>query len=362
MTPDCGLTKEITPGVKGVKNCLTYSMCGNAYGSDILPPFVIGKSAMPQAFNKKTGAQLDFCYHSNAKAWMTSAFFEEWLQEWNKKLRHHNQHILLWLDNFSGHTVPATITNIHVELFSPNLISHVQPMDAGIIRYFKAHYCRLFIACSIDRYDASIHPFEIFKINQLEAMHLADIAWSHVTPEVHHNCWRKAGILPSLENAPAHNDSTTIPTPNLAMSIDNLLNPLQLAEDALTTELDLLMARGCLLQRNWVDLEELLNPEGEHGSCMKTCTDVEIIKLLQGKDFEGDVHDNQEEAEPLHLVTHKEALQAAEILKRFASDHIEDWACKLEGILIKMTQETHSVIAKRMHSTEITNYFTPKLS
>ncbi len=88
MTP--GLTKEITPGVKGVKNRLTYSMCGNADGSNILPPFVIGKSAMPRAFNKKTGAQLGFRYRSNAKAWMTSAFFEEWLQEWNKKLRHHN--------------------------------------------------------------------------------------------------------------------------------------------------------------------------------------------------------------------------------------------------------------------------------
>jgi hypothetical protein len=47
MTPDCGLTKETTPGVKGVKNHLTYSMCGNADGSDILPPFVIRKSAMP---------------------------------------------------------------------------------------------------------------------------------------------------------------------------------------------------------------------------------------------------------------------------------------------------------------------------
>lgn len=63
--------------------------------------------------------------------------------------------------------------------------------------------------------------------------------------------------MPSPKNAPAHNDSTTTPTFNLAMSIDNLLNPLQLAEDVLTTELDLLMIHGCLLQQNWMDLEEL---------------------------------------------------------------------------------------------------------
>ncbi len=145
------------------------------------------------------------------------------------------------------------------------------------------------------------------------------------------------------------------------MSIDNLLNPVQLAEHALSTELDLLMACGGLLQQNQMDLEGLLNPEGEHGSGMETCTDEEIIKSLQSKDLEDNNHDKQGEAEPLHTVSHKEALQAAEILRKFASDHTEDQACKLEGILIKLTQETCSVIAKSMHSTEI-DCFAPKSS
>ncbi len=50
MCPDRGLTKEWTSGSKVVKNRITYLMCGNADGLDILPPFVIGKSAKPQAF------------------------------------------------------------------------------------------------------------------------------------------------------------------------------------------------------------------------------------------------------------------------------------------------------------------------
>ncbi len=206
-------------------------------------------------------------------------------------------------------------------------------METGIICCFKAHNCWLFIACSTDHYNASIHPSEIFKINQLEDIYLADIVWSHVTPEVHLNYWRKAGILPSPENSLAH---ATIPTPNLVMSIDNLLNPVKLAEDALSTELDLLMSCDCLLQQNQMDLEELLNPEGKHESGMETCTDEEVIKSLQGKDLEGNIHDNQGEEKPLHTVSHKEALRAAEILSEFASDHTEDWACKLESILIKM--------------------------
>ena len=188
MCPDHGLTKEATSGRKAVKKRITYSMCGNTDGSDILLPFVIRKLAKPQAFKGKTGTQLGFRYHNNANAWMTSVLFEEWLDEWNGTLKAQNQHVLLWVDNFGGHTLPASITNIHMEFFSPNLTSHVQPMDAGIIRCFKAHYRKLFVACSIDRYDVGIHSSKIYDINQLEAMHLADIAWSHVRPEVHRNC------------------------------------------------------------------------------------------------------------------------------------------------------------------------------
>ena len=83
MCSDCGLTKETTSGHKVVKKQITYSMCGNTDGSDILQPFVIGKPAKPQAFKGKTGAQLSFHYHNNGKAWMTSILFEEWLEKWN---------------------------------------------------------------------------------------------------------------------------------------------------------------------------------------------------------------------------------------------------------------------------------------
>ena len=59
-------------------------------------------------------------------------------------------------------------------------------------------------------------------------MRLADIAWSHVRPEVHHNCWGKVGILPLQDSALA----------NLVMSIDNLLNPAQSAEQELEAKVD----------------------------------------------------------------------------------------------------------------------------
>ncbi|KAJ3794168.1 hypothetical protein GGU11DRAFT_690352, partial [Lentinula aff. detonsa] len=72
-------------------------------------------------------------------AWMTSEFFEEWITKIDSQMRSQNRHILLWSDNFSD-------------------------------------------------------P-DIFKINLLEVLTMAKIAWEAVTKETIVNCWRKAGIL-----------------------------------------------------------------------------------------------------------------------------------------------------------------------
>ncbi|KAF8229915.1 hypothetical protein L208DRAFT_1090963, partial [Tricholoma matsutake] len=67
--------------------------------------------------------------------------------------------------------------NIKVKNFKPNLTTHVQPRDQGIIRCVKAHYWARFIQRAVDHYDEDIPPAEIYNINQLQAMHLADVAW-----------------------------------------------------------------------------------------------------------------------------------------------------------------------------------------
>ena len=61
--------------------------------------------------------------------------------------------------------------------FEPNLTSHVQPLDQGIIKCFKAHYHARYIQQAIDHYDTGVTPSEIYDIDQLEAMWLTDIAW-----------------------------------------------------------------------------------------------------------------------------------------------------------------------------------------
>ncbi|KAF8219843.1 DDE-domain-containing protein, partial [Tricholoma matsutake] len=77
MPPDRGLADKRCPGVKGKKVRLTYAFTSNADGSEKLPAFIIGKAKKPHAFGNKTGTQLGFYYCNNAKAWMTTALYQE---------------------------------------------------------------------------------------------------------------------------------------------------------------------------------------------------------------------------------------------------------------------------------------------
>jgi hypothetical protein len=133
MPLDRALADKRHSSINGSKTRLTYAFISNADGSEKLPPIVIGKAKKPRAFGNKTGVQLGFCYYNNAKAWMTSSLYQEWLQNWNHELQRKNWKILLLQDNFSGHIVPEHLQNICVENFQPNLTTHIQPMDQGII-------------------------------------------------------------------------------------------------------------------------------------------------------------------------------------------------------------------------------------
>jgi hypothetical protein len=65
---------------------------------------------------------------------MTGLIFKQWIEEFDEEMGRQGRKVLLILDNFSGHKWDADkIKNVHVELLTPNLTPHVQPMDAGII-------------------------------------------------------------------------------------------------------------------------------------------------------------------------------------------------------------------------------------
>ena len=110
-----------------------------------------------------------------------------WIKKWDIELQLENRHIALTMDNFSGHSIeyePRCITLIH---FKPGLTSHIQPLDAGIIRSFKAHYRCAFCMRAVEQDDAEVE--NIYQINLLEAMVMAEQAWKSVSPATLKNCW-----------------------------------------------------------------------------------------------------------------------------------------------------------------------------
>lgn len=109
-------------------------------------------------------------------------------------MRAQARHILLTIDNFSGHSIEYDPTNIEIDFFEPNLTSFVQPLDAGIIRCFKAHYRTSLCKRAIDLDEAGQR--EIYKINILEGMLLAEDAWKAVSAETIKHCWDHTKIQP----------------------------------------------------------------------------------------------------------------------------------------------------------------------
>src|SRR5262245_39698329 len=117
---------------------------------------------------RNSAEKLGFEYHSNSHAWMTGEIFQRWLVRWDCQLRRENRRVLLLVDNFAGHKVGDDIvTNIRVVHFAPNLTAHIQPMDGGIIRCFKAHYRRHFLRRARSLFEDGAN--DIYSINQLQA-------------------------------------------------------------------------------------------------------------------------------------------------------------------------------------------------
>ena len=115
-----------------------------------------------------------------------------WIWDIDEKMQWQNHQICLHLDNFSGHYISYEPTNIEIVYFGPNLTAWVQPLDAGIIRCFKAHYHRRFCKNALECDE--LGEADIYKIDLLQVLQMATAAWEDVTPETIQNCWKHTGI------------------------------------------------------------------------------------------------------------------------------------------------------------------------
>lgn len=350
--PDRGLSTQAHSGVKGNKVRLTYVFTVNADGSAKLEAFIIGKAKQPRAFQRHTARTLGFLYRNNAKAWMTTVLYREWITNWDAELRLAGRHILLLQDNFSAHNPPEGLTKITVANFAANLTAHVQPLDQGIIRCFKALYRSRFIQRAIDNYDKGVTPGQIYNIDQLQGMRIAALAWDAVSATTIKNCWIHAGILP---------DSVWKSTQPV-IPISSLLNPVREAEQALSNSLDGLEERHVLQRINRMSIAELVHPENEQDSEQATVKDIfdAVVASRSAQntsDATGGDDDQDDDAELVNRPTRREALHAATTMQSFISTLGDEYARKLDSLLATFGRQTQLEATNAMVESSITDFF-----
>ena len=258
--------------------------------------------------------------------------------------------------------MPDTLTNIHVEPFEPNLTLYVQPNDQGIIHSFKAHYRMESIERAIERYEAGTTPSQIYDIDQLAAMRLADDAWNEVDTTTIRNCWRKSGILPDFEadalpSQPSLPISSLVHPSNTVPQVDSILQVEMLVESIL----DKLESTGVLQHSNQMSITELLNPADEAHN-MLDATDQDIFDVvMEAKRVKeglaalgtGDVDDELFE----ELPTRKEMLQAMLLVHRYTKVLNDPLAHTVEMTLGLFTRRIPTEEMQSKKDTKITSYF-----
>ena len=141
-------------------------------------PIVIGKAASPRCFKglKDKKNPLGVPYYLKAKAWMNSDIMFDVLTKTNRKLAQQKRNVVRFLDYVSSHPPELSKKFSHIKvIFLPkNTTSHVQPLDAGIIKNFKVQYRELLVAHTLAQIDgSSLTASEITKSDHI----LTAIRW-----------------------------------------------------------------------------------------------------------------------------------------------------------------------------------------
>jgi hypothetical protein len=194
-------------------------------------------------------------------------------------MRVYERNVVLLVDNASSHIIddPAKYPHVKIHFLPPNTTSHLQPMDAGIIRTFKAHYKRLYLRHVLREFDSGLEsPGDI---NVLQAIRLIDAAWKAVTRDTIRKCWRHTGIQPAehlVEDNQGHVEGNAF-----AAAEDRIPNDVQ--QEILAAERESLdtieegMTGNADLQtiaRHYLENEEVVPTEEE-------LDDARIIELVQ---------------------------------------------------------------------------------
>ena len=142
---------------------------------------------------------------------MTGNILNNWLRDFNKRMRYRNRKIVLTMDNASCHKVlnvaPSVmhgmevyqLSNITVVMLPKNTTAEVQPMDAGLIRTFKARYKQWLSETLFQMYEKVNFEGNLTKVrpNVGKCVIEAVKTWNMMPDGAIYNCFKHTGILPA---------------------------------------------------------------------------------------------------------------------------------------------------------------------
>lgn len=293
LEPDSTLAIGLVRGKKKSKERLTVALCANSTGTHKLKPLIIGKSKKPRCFGS-FNPSVYATYTFNKKAWMTGVLFEEWVTDFNRQMKLAKKKVLLLLDNASSHGKQPKLSNVTIHFLPPNTTSHIQPMDAGIIRTFKAYYSRHRDRHYVRQADAGEKPC----ISVKDAIIYTHDAWRSVTAATIANCWRHTGIQGPAENAsPVEDDEFQ----SVLSDINDMTAQLPF-EHPMTA-------------REQIEADATLPTE-------EVCTDEDIIAMVTNEaDSNTDSEDNDDEPPPPPPTSRKECDAALQTVIKFSGEN-----------------------------------------
>ncbi|KAH8039767.1 hypothetical protein HPB51_008699 [Rhipicephalus microplus] len=111
-----------------------------------------------------------------------------------------NLNILLFLDQCATHSRQVTLQNVKLVFLPANATTHLQTLDAEIIKNVKHHFKSLLVRRLLTKIDPKDEGD--LKISLLDAIHFIAMAWDRVTSTTVANCFGKCGFFGSLEEVP----------------------------------------------------------------------------------------------------------------------------------------------------------------
>lgn len=201
MAPDTTIAREQLKARKRDRNKFTCLACCNADGSQRLPLRFVGRLQKPRSFEGQTASQLGFDYCFNAKSWMTSTIFYEWLEQFNQEIaKQAGRKACLLVDKCSAHGKVETLPNLScvsvVYIDDLETEAEVNTPQAEIVSAMKCRYRLRQMEQALSILEVGLPDMtKIYAVDQLQAMRWMAASWNAFPQSAIAASWKQSGVL-----------------------------------------------------------------------------------------------------------------------------------------------------------------------